>query len=243
MSWIAVGTAAATIGATVLTNRANKDAAKTAGAAEVEAARLKNEGIDRGIAAVKEGVAESDQLYGAVREQTQPGVNYVRDIIASPQTLTPAQNAELENLRRSVVDSSQVAGSALRGSGRSFVDAMRNVEGDFRLKALDQNRTRADQAALEFARPNFNAAGNQASAHATMGQQVGGALANQGANLGNAAANSGYNNANATTANAGNWGQAIKDIGSAVGSWQKDQTRPAKYDTASGDWTPGPGGF
>ena len=216
MSWVAVAVAGATLVGTVATNQANKKAAKTANEAEQQAAQVANEEIKRGI-------AEGDVLYGQIREQTQPGVNYVRDIIGAPTSLTPAQRMALDDVRRQVVNNSQVAGSALRGSGRSFVDAMRSVENDFQLKALDQNRQRADQAALEFIRPNFNAAGSQAAAHATQGQQVGN-------NLANATLNSGYNSANATTANAGNWGSALKDIGSAIGASQKEQTRPSKYE-------------
>ena len=238
MSWIAVASAAATIGSTVLSNKANKDATQTASNAELEAARIRNEGIDRGIAAVKEGVREADVLYGEVREQTQPGVNYVRDIIGAPQTLTPAQQAELANVQRRVENSQQVAGSALRGSGRSFVDAMREVENDFRLKALDMNQRRADQAALEFARPNFTAAGNQASQHASMGRDVGDAIANQGANLAGATTNAGYLDANKTTANAGNWVSGLGDIAGTIASQQKQETRPAKYNTASPDSDP-----
>src|ERR1700754_3286000 len=183
MSWVAVAVAAVSVGTTVMTNQANKKAAKTANEAEIQSAQLANEGIDKQIAAVKEGIKEGDAFYGQIREQTEPGVNYLRNVIAAPQTLTPAQQAELANVQRRVENSSQVAGSALRGSGRSFVDAMREVENDFRLKAIDQNTRRADQASLEFARPNFTAQGNQATGHITMGREVGGALANQGSNL------------------------------------------------------------
>jgi hypothetical protein len=239
MAWVAVAVAGATLAGTVLTNQANKKAASTAKEGELEAARLANEGIDKQIGAVKEGIAEGDVLYGGIREQTQPGVNYVRNIIAAPQTLTPAQQAELENVQRSVVNSSQVAGSALRGSGQSFVDAMRNVGNDFRLKALDQNQRRADQAALEFVRPNFTAAGEQAAAHATQGRVVGQALANQGANFGDATREGAYGDANATTANAGNWGQAIGDIASTIAGQQKAESRPAKYSSpAAPDYDP-----
>jgi len=233
MSWIAVASAAATIGSTVLSNKANKDATQTASNAELEAARIRNEGIDRGIAAVKEGVREADVLYGEVREQTQPGVNYLRNVVAAPQTLTPAQRMALDDVRRQMVNSSQVGGSGLRGSGRSFTDAFRTVENDFQLRALDQNRQRADQAALEFARPNFTAAGNQASQHASMGRDVGDAIANQGANLAGATTNAGYLDANKTTANAGNWVSGLGDITSIIRNETKDEARPPKYPSPS----------
>lgn len=243
MSWVVVAGAAVTIGTTVMTNQANKKAAKTANEGEVRAAELANEGIDKQIGAIKQGIAEGDTLYGGIREETQPGVNYVRNIIAAPADLTPEQIAARNDLRRRVENSANVAGSALRGSGRSFVDAMREVENDFNIKALGQNRARADQAALEFVRPNFNAAGDQASAHATMGREVGGALANQGANLAGATQNAAYNSANATTSNANNWGSAIGDIAGTIASQKKEEARPAKYNTSTGDYTPGPGGF
>jgi len=71
-----------------------------------------------------------------------------------------------------------------------------------------------------------------------MGRDVGGAIANQGANLGAATTNAGYNSANQTTANASNWGAAIGDIAGTIASQQKQETRPAKYNTASPDSDP-----
>jgi len=233
MSWIAVASAAATIGGTVLSNQANKKAASTAKEGEIEAARIANEGIDKQIGAIKEGIAEGDVLYGGIREQTAPGVSYLRNVIAAPESLTPAQRMALDDVRRQMVNSSQVGGSGLRGSGRSFTDAFRTVENDFQLKALDQNRQRADRAALEFARPNFNAAGEQAAAHATQGRVVGQALANQGANQGGAAQEGAYIDANKTTANANNWGSTLGDITSIIRNETKDEARPPKYPSPS----------
>lgn len=231
MSWIAVGTLAVSVGTTVMTNQANKKAASDVKAGEIESARLANEGIDKQIKATKEGIAEGDVLYGQTRDQTQPGVNYIRDIIGSPTSLTPEQLAAREDVRRFAVNSSQVGGSGLRGSGRSFVDAMRNVENDFNLKALKDNRDRADRAALEFVRPNFNAAGEMASAHATQGRVVGQALANQGSNLADASREGTYAGANANLANANNWGSAIGEIASGIKDWQKNEARPPVYKT------------
>ena len=169
-------------------------------------------------------------LYGGLRETTEPGVQYIRDVIGGSNQLTPEQLAERDELRRRVENSSQVAGSALRGSGRSFVDAMRAVENDYTNKALGQNRDRADRAALSFLTPNFNAAGQQAAAHSTMGTQVGNALAGQGSNLANATTAGAQEQAQAGLANAGLWGSAIGDIASGIQGWQKDQSRPVKYD-------------
>lgn len=228
----------------VLGANANKDAAQTAADANAAAAKAANDAIDKQIAAMRQGLAEGDQYYGQAREQAQPGVDYLRSVIAAPASLTPEQRAEREDLIRRVTNSSQVAGSALRGSGRSFVDAMRAIEGDFTNKALASNKARADSAASQFTSPYFNSFGNQAGAHSSLGTQVGGAIANQGANLGNSLTATGQVNADATAANGSLWGSTIGQVGSEIASQLKnDATKKAAYDPATGNYTPGPGGF
>lgn len=217
----AVG-AAGIIGGALITSSGNKSAAKTAAQANTAATQTANDAIDKQIAATKEGIAEGDVYYGQTREQAQPGVQYLRNVIAAPTSLTPAQRAEREDLMRRVTNSSQVAGSALRGSGRSFVDAMRAIEGDFTNKALDANRARADSAALQFSTPYFNSLGNQAGAHATLGKDVGAAIAQQGANSGNALTASGQLAANSSAANGSLWGNTIGQLGSEIASQIKN---------------------
>lgn len=246
MSWVAIATAAVTVGTTVYSAKQNKKAAATAAAGQKEAAATANEAIDKQIAAMKQGIAEADTLYGDIRTQTQPGVTHLRDVVAAPVGLTPDQVEARDDLRRRVENSNQVAGSALRGSGRSFVDAMRAVEGSFTNTALKQNRDRQDAAATQLANPNFNAAGNQAGAHATLGQQVGGALASQGANTAGAISDAATTNANAQLANAGLATNAASDIAGAIAAQVKDQNRPGKYATynpSTQTYTPGPEGF
>lgn len=226
MPWAAAVAAAASIGGALITSKSNKDAAKTASKANKDAADIANEGIDKQIAALKEGIAEGDQYYGQTREAAQPGVQYLRNVIATPGSLTPEQLAEREDLMRRVTNSSQVAGSALRGSGRSFVDAMRAIEGDYTNKALAINKARADSAASQFTQPYFNSLGNQAGAHATLGREVGGAIAGQAENSANALLGGANAKLQASQNNGDLWGNTIGQVGSEIASTLKNQSTP-----------------
>ncbi len=221
MPWAAAITAAASIGGAVISSSANKDAAKTSADASLAGAQMQAAAIDKQIAAIKAGVSEAQGMYAKTQETAQPGISYLRNVIATPASLTPEQESERKRLVDQVTNSSQVAGSALRGSGRSFVDAMRTVEGDFTNQALAQNKARADAAASGFAAPYFNAAGQSAAATASGGTQVGSALANQGGALAKGATDSANTYANSTTANGKLWGSALGTIGAAINTANK----------------------
>ena len=253
MPWATIAAIAiptiASIGGSLITSNANKSAAKTAASANTEAARLANESIDKQIAAERQGIAEGDVYYGQTQQQAQPGLQYLRNVISTPQSLTPEQIAERQDLIRRVTNSSQVAGSALRGSGRSFVDALRAIEGDFTNKALAINKARADNAAGQFTAPYFNSLGAQAGAHATAGRSVGQDIAQQGANAGNALTSSANAANQASTANGTLWGNTLGQVGSEIASGIKKSNTgtapvttvplPSSYDENIWNQSPG----
>lgn len=180
--------AIASIGGAIIGSNANTEAAEIAAAAN-----------DRAIAA-------SNARYEDLKRQTQPAQTYLSTVMGQGDQLTPAQLQEMDDLRRQTTN--RLATSGLRGSGRATVSALRAVESDYRNKALDANRRRADAAA-----------GTQAGAYySTFDDQA--ALDRQGVN-------SGLYSAGATTANASLTGSALGDIASLIASDNKG--RASRY--------------
>lgn len=221
MPW-AVAAAVVSAGASYLSN---KSAQSQSNSASKKAAKQQNAAIDKQIDEMKAGVARARTIYTGIENETKPGVDYLRNVISGSAELTPAQKLQLEDLRRNATNSSQVAGSALRGSGRSFVDAMRKIEEGYTVNALDTNQRRADAAATNFSTPYFNSKGSSAAAEASLGTNVGGAIAQQGQNLGNATNARGQTNAEATLAN----GQLISSTLGDIAGMKKPTTSYPGY--------------
>lgn len=237
MPW-AVAAAAITAGTTIYATSQNRKTAKEAIAAEQQASATQNESIDRMIDEINAGVSRARDIYSGVQQETAAGPSYFREIFAQPNRLTPAQEQAREDLRRRVTESSQVAGSALRGSGRSFVEAMRAVEGDFTNNALAQNEARRDAAARVFATPYFNSAGSAASAEATRGQQVGQAIADQGVNSANSLRSVADISGSGRAANTGLIIQGLGDITGIIRDEQKRrQVEPQQTSYQPGSYT------
>lgn len=248
MSWVAVAAAGASIVGGVISSSANSSAAKKSASAQLQGAQLQANSIDKQIAAIKEGVAKAQGQYQQIQAETQPGVSYLRGVMSGSAQLTPEQLQAREDMIRNLQNSSQVAGSALRGSGRSFVDAERQVYGDFTNKALAENRARADAAAKNLSDPYFNAAGNAAAIQGTSGQQVGAALANQGGVLSQGLTGAANTQAQAGIANANIYGNTLGNVASVIqnqlktgsrpsayGTWDETPIKPTSYDISSGD--------
>src|SRR5574341_346388 len=144
--------AVGTIGGAVIGAQANKKAAKKAAKASAAS-----------TAAYREEAKKARDIYGNIQAETAAGPSYLRRIISGSTSLTPAQLAERDELRRSTLNALSAGG--LRGSGRAVTAAIRNTESDFTNKAVASNQARADTAADRFAAPYFNAAGDAARTH------------------------------------------------------------------------------
>ena len=114
-----------------------------------------------------------------------PGSTYLRSLIMSPGTLTPAQQSQLADLRRSVAN--QIHGSDFAGSGRTAAALFKKTEGDFVNTALDSNKQQAitaadklagtsDAAATAAAQAGLTGATDIASADIAQGKLYGAAL-------------------------------------------------------------------
>lgn len=117
----------------------------------------------KSTAAYREDAAKARDIYGNIMGETAAGPSYLRRVITGSTALTPTQQAERDELRRSTLNTLSAGG--LRGSGRAVTAAIRDTESDFTNRALDTNQRRADQAANAFASPYFNAAGDAARSH------------------------------------------------------------------------------
>jgi hypothetical protein len=199
---VIAGPAGATIGASlgaslggmVTANDANKKAnsAIQAGVQQVQA-------TDSNIA----NQASADAASGG----TGPGASYLRDMIADPGTLTPAQQSQLADLRLSTAN--QLHGSDFAGNGRTAAAIFQKTEDSFTNTALDQNRQRAVGAATTLTGASTAARGQEFNA-----MQAG--------------ANAGLQGAETTAANdiaTGKiMGQALGDVGSAAAKASKLST-------------------
>jgi len=114
-----------------------------------------------------------------------PGSTYLRSLIMSPGTLTPAQQSQLADLRRSVAN--QIHGSDFAGSGRTAAALFKKTEGDFVNTALDSNKQQAitaadklagtsDAAATAAAQAGLTGATDIANADIAQGKLYGAAL-------------------------------------------------------------------
>jgi hypothetical protein len=128
---------------------------------------------------------------------TGPGTSYLRSLVAQPQTLDPAQQSELQDMRTSVTN--QLHGSDFAGSGQTAAAIFKKTDSDFVNTALQQNKQNAISAADKLSGTSTSAA-------------------ESGANAGLEGAVTG---ANAATSNAKVIGQALGDVGSLISRQSK----------------------
>lgn len=200
--------AGATVFSTVSQINANKDAASIAGQA-----------AERQRASIQAGDADAIRRLDEIRETSAPAVSQLRTTAITPvNMLQPDQEQQLEELRRNSLRGLNASG--LRGSGRATTAVLRNVESDFRTKAIGENRDRRDQAARTLAGPFFSATTGQANV-----------AAGEGVRLGEIDFRVGEDQADAGINNASLRGQALADITSILAdSAKKRESRVGDTD-------------
>lgn len=196
---------AAPIAGTIMASNANR-----------EAARIAQRGAEQSAEAIAAANALAQQRFEQMQGMAQPGVDYLRNVVTTPQGLFPEQQQALADLRREMPRRLNAVG--LRGSGRAAVSAFRDVESRFVNDALARNRGRRDAAATGLAGPFFNAGSQAAGLDSQTGQAQANALT-QAANV----------NANAETANAALRGQGLADIVSVINE-QAKRGRDSQYE-------------
>lgn len=189
--------------------------------ANVGGAFLASEGARRGAQAQVEANERAQQTLDAIRQQSQPGISYLRQVVADPGSLTPAQQQALNDSRLST--SNALNSSSFAGSGRAGAALLQRNESDFVNKALEDNRARAIQAGTTLAGENTTAGTGIANSQTASGKAVGGAEEKAGLYGGQALVASG----NVA-------GKAIGDVGSYIASQSKlsryGNTKPANTD-------------
>jgi hypothetical protein len=166
-------------GGLFLANRANTQAANTVNAAVQQQQTLDNQ------------IAQS----GGVG----PGSQYLRSLVVQPNTLTPAQQSQLADLRRSVAN--QIHGSQFAG-GRTAAALFKQTEDNYVNDALQQNRQQSINAADQLAGTSNKAAEAGAAAGVTGATTV----------------------ANSDLATGKLYGQALGDVSSLINRQNKAET-------------------
>ena len=188
--------------------------AKLASDANDKAAEQARIAAQRQAEAIAAGNAAAQARFDAVQQQTAPGLSRLHHVVSNPNTLTPQQQAQLDELRRRTAN--QLATSSLRGSGRAITQAIKDVEADYMRRALDENARRAHAAAGHLAGPYFNAAGQSAALDTSTGVAQGKAVQA-----------SGLTDAGSTLANEQLRGAAMGDVTSLIATTAKG--RESRY--------------
>jgi hypothetical protein len=188
-----------------ITASAARDAAATQSDAIMKAAQYQAAALVKASDEVRSGYEKSFQILDTMRKDTQAGTDYLKGVVSEPGELTPAQQTQLEDLRRSV--DSQIRGSQFAGSGRSAAALMKKTETDFVNQALENNRNRAMTAAT-----TLNAGNSTATSELASGQR---GLAGRIADLTQA---SGKNQADAIAAFGKATAEGINTAGQATGA-------------------------
>jgi hypothetical protein len=206
-NWIApLISGAATVTGAVMASNANREAADRASA-----------GAQAQADAIRQGTALAQQRFETVQRQTQPAVDYQREVMAGADTLTPSQIEARKDVQRQT--NYALSASGLRGSGRAAVAAVRKADTDFTNAALDANRRRADSAASGLSGQYFSA-NSQLASNDIRGGMATGAAANQQGLIG----------ADYAVSDASLRGRAIGDIASLVNDTAKEG-RKSNYRT------------
>lgn len=231
MSWFDWIPTALSIGGTLLNRATANDAIKSATDAQVDAANRGAKAEVDAADAAKGYYAASQTNDRAMQTQAAPGVAQQQTAIAQQNVLTPAQMLALDNARRQSVNT--LNSSALRGSGRATVAAIKNVDDTMRTGLMDQNRARADSAASALSGQYFTAGrdintqnSNAATASINAGKAVSTGINAAGDAQAQGDIATGTQNVIAT-------GQAINDIGSAIAA--ENKKHQSSYNPMSGE--------
>lgn len=271
--------AVASIGGAAIGSKSNADAANAANAMTYEGMKISTDAINKYIAALYEGLdiqqaalksgyeasiaayekgsKEAQETLGAMRDEAEPGIRFLREVVANPQRLTPDQRYQLEEQRR--VNAQNIRASGFAGSGRTAAALMGKVENDTVNAMLEKNRAAAlaaagdlagmwDASSRQIAGLQSNEGAMKADAADKAGTRTAGMYGDYYDRLGNAYVNAGKSNAaamermgsntaNATTASGNLWGQAIGDIGAQIASANRQSSygsRMAKYEQGAG---------
>lgn len=215
---------AASIGGALIGSSANASASKKAAEAQLEAARLQTEYLreaqDKQLAFAREG---QDYLSG-YRETQAPGESYLRGVVADPGSLTPAQRAQLDELRRQTRN--QINTSSIAGSGRTAAALLRKTESDFVNDALEKNKARADQAASGMAARSGQAALGIGNISVNSGTQQAALSSEIGKTQGSATANAGTIEAQGDLASGKLWSQTLGNLGGIIAQ----EARGSRYE-------------
>lgn len=207
--WDMLLPAVLTLAGTLVSSEANTRASQTATAATLRGAEITAD-------AVREGNQQQQATLGQIRAEAAPAVGYLRRVVAEPGELTPTQQTQLDDLRRSVTNT--IHSSPFAGSGRTAAALFKKAESDFTQTALDRNRARADDAARTMYGASTNAAARIADSQASTGRATGQAI-------GDATTAGGLYDAQADIANGTLTGRAMGDIGSLIAM----QGRESRY--------------
>lgn len=234
MSWVAVGVAGASVVGSVagslISSDANSRAAQQASQAQLQGAQIQAQAIRDAQAANERYAREAQAVLEAQRAEEGAGLPYLRGVVANPGDLTPAQQARLDDLRRSV--GNQIRTSSIAGSGRTARSLLRQSETDFVNQALEANRDRAFSAATGMAGRAGNATTGIANIASGLGKSSADLISKGGEVMGTATTRAGMYGPQADIANAQLTGRAIGDVGSVIAT----QGRLGRY--GSGSLTP-----
>lgn len=197
--------AGASLGGAFISSQANEAAADRVAQAEEERAR-----------ATERASLRADRRFQEQRDLAAPGTERLRDIVVNPQGLTPEQQRGLEDARREA--NATLAASGLRGSGRAVTAALKDIDENFRARAIESNIGRADRAASQLSGEGFRA-GEQAINTGLRGD-IGASEARTSGE---------FNRARAGIANAGLRGAALGDISSIISDQIKARGRQGRY--------------
>lgn len=164
------------------------------------------QGTQQEIGAIQQG----QQTLQGIADANAPGQNYLRNVVADPGNLTPAQQLQLNDVNRTVTN--QIDSSSLAGSGRSASALINDATNRFRLGALDANRQLAFGAAGTMAGNASRAQFGQAADQNAIGQ----AFSTQGGNIAKIQSGIGATDKGAITGTGSSIGSAIGSIGSII---------------------------
>ncbi len=189
--------------------------------ANTRAAQIAQQGTDRAINAYTAANDRNQAMLTGQRQQTQPGVSYLRSVVGSnPGNLTPGQQTGLDIARNTA--QTQLATSGLRGAGQAQLDVLRGLDKSYIGDAVAANTARADTAGSTLAGENAMAVPTSAYLNAGTAGQVG-AASERGS----------LYPAQATTSNAAVAGQSMGDISSLIAGQNK--ARLSRYAGTSGN--------
>ncbi|MER9217859.1 hypothetical protein NKI48_02840 [Mesorhizobium sp. M0644] len=255
---------------------ANADAANAANAMTYEGMRISTDAINKYIDAlysgldmqsaaiqsgysavvgsIEEGSHAAQATLGQMRDEAEPGMRFLRNVVANPMKLTSDQKYQLAESRR--INAQNIRSSGFAGSGRTAAAMMGKVENDQVNSMLEKNRAAAMNAAggladsydasmrgisglqssegTQKAQAADTASGRAGNMYDSYYDRLGSAYTSIGKTQASGMENMGNTTANAMTANGNLAGSAIGDIGSAIASGARASTyadRMAKYNT------------